>query len=571
MHGMISRLSGRVSVRGVLVVVTVCVLLYLIVVPIGFLIYGSFSTGQPGSPGHLTTSAYSRILSDGATYSLIGRSLIYGLGSALVALIVGGLFAWLLQRTDVHARRAASFLVLFPLFIPSVLSTLAWVMLLDNRIGVINLWLENLLGLHSAPFNVLSLPGMIWVCGISQAPLTFLWLLPAFSAMDPSLEEAAALSGKTTWQVIRTITLPMLRPALLGAYLISLVLCLEDITVPILIGLPANVNVFSADIYTLVTQVPSDATSASVYSLILMVITFALAVTYRRLTSRAERFYLVRGRGYRPSVVKLGRWRWPTTLAIYLALFVIVGLPLLVMLWTSFTPYVQVPSLAGFHHLTTSSYRMLFDDPTVLGGLEHSTTLGLVSAAIVMVLSMIAGWVVTRSRYRMRNALDFLLFAPIAIPGLVTGLSLMWLYLQLPVPVYGTLTILGIAYVTRFIPYGARLIGSGFGRLHPELDEAAALSGAGWFRGLRTISIPLLVPTIMAAAVYVFIRSFTELSASLLLFSYNTEPYSVAAFNIWSGGVVGETAAYGVVGITVMIVVIILGQVITRKRFLTSI
>src|ERR1700691_2972628 len=247
MHGIISRLSGRVSVKGVVVVVTVCVLLYLIAVPIGFLIYGSFSTGQPGSPGHLTTSAYSRILSDGGTYSLIGRSLIYGLGSALVALIVGGTFAWLLQRTDVPGRRVAGFLVLFPLFIPSVLSTLAWVLLLDNRIGVINLWLENLFRLHSAALNTPSLPGMIWVGGISQAPLPFLWLLPAFAAMDPSLEEAAALSGKSTWQVIRTITLPMLRPALLGAYVISLVLCLEEITVPILIGLPANVTFFSPE------------------------------------------------------------------------------------------------------------------------------------------------------------------------------------------------------------------------------------------------------------------------------------------------------------------------------------
>lgn len=571
MQQMILRLSGRVSIRGVVVAATTCVLLYLIVVPIGFLIYGSFSTGQPGSPGQLTVSGYSRILSESATYWLIGRSLVYGFGSALVALLIGGSFAWLLQRTDVHGRRVASFLALFPLFIPSVLSTLAWVMLLDNRIGIINLWLQSLFGLHAAPLNVYSLPGMIWVCGISQAPLTFLWLLPAFAAIDPSLEEAAAMSGKPTWQVIRTITLPLLRPALLGAYLISLVLCLEDITVPILIGLPARVNVFSSLIYTDVTQVPSDATSASVYSLILMVITFALALAYRRLTLRGERFYLVRGRGYRPSIIKLGRWRWPTTLAMYLVLLVIVGLPLLIMLWTSFTAYVQVPSLSGFHHLTAAAYRTLFEDPTVPGGLEHSAVLGVVSAAIVMGLSLIGGWVVARSRYRMRTALDLLIFVPIAIPGLVTGLSLMWLYLGLPVPVYGTLTILGIAYVTRFIAYGARLVGSGFGRLHPELDEAAALSGAGWFRSLSTISIPLLVPTIMAGLVYVFIRSFTELSASLLLFSYNTEPYSVAAFNIWSGGLVGKTAAYGVVGITVMIVVIIIGQLVTRRRFLTSI
>ena len=564
----LSFLSGRVDIwRAVAIFFSSALLIYLVAVPLFFLIYGSFSTAMPGRPGSLSTGKYAEVVTDPRSYRLMWYSFVYAAGSSVISFVIGAAIAWLVQRTDLPSKGLFTFLALFPLFMPTVLISVGWILLLDANVGLINRILQSLFGLESAAFDVFTLSGIIWVRGVIDVPLVFLWLWPAFVAMDPSLEEAAAMSRAGPATVVRTITLPLILPALAATFLISFVASIEDVTVPIFIGLPAGINVFASEIYLATTRVPSDIHAASVYAVALLGITVALTVIYRRLTYHTERYVIIRGRGYRPSLTRLGRARLPLTVCLSAVLAVIVGLPIFVLLWTSFSRYLQVPSLAGLRNLSWTWYQTLLVDPMVLRGFVNSTILGVTTGIVVMLLAMIVGWVVIRSRSRFGNILDFLAFMPIAIPGLVTGLSLMWLYLALPLPIYGTLWILIIAYVTRFIPYGVRLAYSGFSQLHPELEEAAYLSGSGWGKCLRTISLPLLAPTLTAGMIYVFLRAFRELPASLLLTSFGIEPYSVVAYHIWAAGESAKTAAYGMVAIIFMTAVVLGVQRLIGKRY----
>jgi iron(III) transport system permease protein len=557
--------TGSDRWRTATLVLIAALLVYLVVVPLCFLVYGSLVTGAPGQPGTLSLAKYAEVLAAPRSYRLLAVSCAYAVGASLVAFVIGGTAVWLVQRTDLPGKGLFTFLTLFPLFMPPVLTTVAWALLLDPNMGVLNR-VAGGLGASGPVFDVNTLLGMIWVGGVLDVPLVFLWLWPAFLAMDPGLEEAAAMCRARPATVLGTITLPLLLPALAATFLINFVLAIEDVTVPIVIGLPAGINVFATEIFLAYTRVPTDVHTASVYAVVLLAITVALTVLYRRLTARSERYAVVRGRGYRPSVTRLGRARWPSAAGLALVLVAIVGLPLFVLLWTSLSPYLQAPSVAGLRRLSGQWYRALLEDPMVIRGFVNTAVLGLGTAVVVALLSVVVGWTVVRSRSRWRSVLDLLAFTPIAIPGLVVGLSLMWLYLTVPVPVYGTMWILGIAFVTRFVPYGVRLAYAGFSQLHAELEEAAYVAGSGWARTMRTISLPLLGPTLTVGGIYTILRSFRELGSSLLLASFENEPYSVVAYHIWMAGEPGKTAAYGIVAIAVMTAMVMGVQRLAGRR-----
>jgi iron(III) transport system permease protein len=559
-----TRLSSRLTPRRVAFLVVTALLLWLVVVPVGFVIYGSLNTGLPGLPGVFSLRDYSEILSSAFTYQLLGRTLEFAVGSAVLSFVLGTLLAWFTVRTDVPGKKALRLLALFPVFMPVVLEVVAWKLLLDPEGGLISKGLKSL-HLSFLIFDVNSMYGMILLGGILQMPLVYLWMWPALLAMDPSLEDAAALSHAGWWRTMRTVTLPLLLPSLAATFLINLVLAMEDIVIPTIIGLPSHVTVLASQVFLAYTNVPSDIQAACVYGVMLLTMTVLLMLVYRKLTARSERYAVVRGRGYRPTPIRLGRARWPCAIALYVIMFVVVVLPVFILVWTSLTPFLQVPSLSALHHLTGEWYSALTSDPTASSGLINSAVLSLATAVTVAAIAVIVGWMIARGGGHGRGFIDVLAFAPIAVPGLVFGLSLLWLYASLPIPIYGTLYVLWIAYVTRFIPYGVRLTTSAVKQVHVELEEVAYVSGAGWGRTLRTVTLPLIRPTIMVACVYTILRVFQEVGASLFLVQLGTTPYSVVAYNYWDGGAVGKTAAYGVVAIGIVVVLVVGVQAAVRR------
>jgi iron(III) transport system permease protein len=397
------------------------------------------------------------------------------------------------------------------------------------------------------PFDAFGMDGMVVVEGMGLAPLVFLLMAAAFSSMDPALEEAALTSGAKPATVLRRVTLPLARPALYAGLLISAVRALEAFEVPALLGVPDGTYVFTSRAWKALDSFPVQIGEAAAYALPLLAVTAAGVAFYSRTNRRVGRLAAVTGRGgSRPRRLELGRWRMPATVIAlaYLALTTLA--PVLVLLYASTQPFYSSPTLDRLSEATASNYGDLLTS-SVGSATVNSVVLSLGTATAVMLLMAVVAWILIRGRARGRWALDGVITVPLAIPGVILGLALLVFYLRVPLPVYGTLWILFIAYFTRFMPYGLRFASAVQSRLGVEVEEAARTSGAGWVQTFRRVTLPLLAPGLIAGWIYVVIASMRELAASILLTSPGTEVLPVRIFVLYEGGEFAELAALGMV------------------------
>jgi len=273
---------------------------------------------------------------------------------------------------------------------------------------------------------------------------------------------------------------------------------------------------------------------------------------YLRLTAHSERFVTVTGRGYRAKQTDLGLFKYATLAGAVVLLFVVALVPTLILLWTAFVPFSQIPTLGGLTKLTTKNFFDLLQLSMTRRALMDSALLGVSTGILVMIMTALIAWLLTRTRTKGRNLIDSLATLPLAVPGIVVGVGLLWVYLPLRIPIYATLWILLIAYVTRFIPYGLRILKPAFNQLHPELEEAAQVAGASWGRVFRSVSLPLILPAILSGLIFVFVRAFRELPSSMFLTHLRTEVFSVTLYNMWQSGQVEMAAALGVLSLVIL-------------------
>ncbi|MBI2324045.1 MAG: iron ABC transporter permease [Chloroflexi bacterium] len=536
-------------------------LLLLTVLPLSMLILGSLQVeGREG----LTLANYANVYSDPRTYRLLSNSFLYAVGTAVLALSLGTALAYIVERTNVPFRRAFFAVTLVPLIVPGIVSTIAWVYLASGKIGVINKAFMALLGLTDPPFEIYSLLGMIWAEGLHLSPLVFLVMVGAMRAMDPSLEEAAVTSGARPLRTLRTVTLPILMPALASGALIMFIRGLESFEVPALIGIPARVPVFTSEIYEALRRYPQDYGSAGSLGVGLLAISAVGVWWYGRLTRRAERFATITGKGYRPRTIELGSWRWPALAFLVLYLLIVVVMPFLVLLFVSLLPF-YIPSLDMFQRLTLKNYVTVLEHPDTLLAARNSLLLAVSTATIAMALTAVIAWIVVRTRLPGRRILDLLAFLPIGIPGLVLAVALIFELISFPIPIYGTLIILVVAYVTRYMPYGMRTNSAAMLQLHHELEEAAAASGASWATTFRKIVVPLLWPSLVAGWIYVFVVSVRELSSSVLLVSHDSIVVSFVIFDLQVSGQSNAVAALSVLLVLSLVVVVGLTQRVSSR------
>ncbi len=555
-----------VDFKWLLIGVCVLLTLYLAVVPLAFLLWQSFFTPQTAAKAaEATLGNYREAYTSAETWLLFWNSLRYAAGAALLAFCIGTLLAWMNERTNTPFKSLCFALTIIPLIIPGVLFTVAWILLGSPKIGIINLVLQQLFGTDRAVINVYTLWGMIWVDGLHYSPMAFLLMSAAFRSMDPALEESAVMSGASVLQVARRITLRLAWPAAFATLLILFVRSIESFEVPALLGLPAGIQVFTSAIYQAVHRYPSQIGLASCYAVTLVCLTTIGVYFQSRLSGRGNRYATMTGRGFRPRQIDLGNWRYVTS-AIFFGYFaLIVALPFAVLLWSSFQKFYSVPSLAALHSLTLEPYRTILAYPNLVRSVWNSLLLALGGATIIMLVSSVIGWIVVKTKFPGRWLLDNIASLPMALPGLVLGLSIMILYLYLPVGIYGTIWIMLIAYVTRFMPYGLRYSTTSMLQIHQELEESAAMSGASWTTTFRRIILPLLTPGLVAGWIYVVIVSIRELSSSILLYSPGTEVVSIVVWELWENGQYVELSALGVLLILALLVLVMLAQWAGRK------
>jgi iron(III) transport system permease protein len=406
---------------------------------------------------------------------------------------------------------------------------------------------------------------MIWVDGLHYSPMAVLLMTAAFRSMDPSLEEQAAMSGASMLQTARRITLKLAWPAALGSLLILFVRAIESFEVPALLGLPVGIHVYTSSIYQAIHQYPSEVGLASAYAVTLLLLTSIGIYAQSRLSQQGSRYATVTGKGFRPRTIDLGRWRYLTAVIFIVYFIVIVLLPFLVLVWSSLQRFYSAPSWQALRRVSLDSYRAVLDYPQFGQTVWNSMVLAVSTAAAIMLLSAVISWIVVRTKLRGRWLLDNIASLPLVFPGLVLGLAIMVCYLTVDIGIYGTLWIMFIAYVTRFLPYGMRYNSSAMLQIHKELEESAAMSGASWSMTFRRVILPLLKPGLLAGFIYVMIVSIRELASSILLYSPGTEVVSIMIWELWQNGQYVELSALGVMLIIALFCLVILAQLLGRR------
>jgi len=555
----------------------VVVLLWLILIPLGQMIVSSFRTGHPVAPGPFTLKNYLVAYFNPLTYRMIFNTVLFAGAGTAITVSIAVLFAWLIERTDMPLRNLCWSLLLIPMAMPGLLFSIAYVFLLSPRSGIVNVFLRALFGeigieVSEGPINIYSLGGMIFLDGIRGVTTVFLLVVGAFRMMDPALEEASWAAGARNWTTLRRVTLPVLWPALLAAIIYEFSSSMESFEAPLVVGLPGGVYVYSTMIYISTREpLPNYGLGATfAVSYILMAVGFAYFYQ-RAILRQSERFTTVTGKGYRPRIMALGRWRYLALGLFFGYFFIAVALPLGVLIWTSLLPAYQPPSMEALAQVSWQNYRLVFNEPQVLRTAWNTVVITLVTATTTVALAFSVSWLVVRTKVRGRFALDGLTFASHAIPGVVVALSFILLYLQPPfryLGLYGTVWIISLALITQYVAFASRSTNAAITQIHRELEEAGEVSGAGRLRIIWQITYPLIRPAFIAAWIWVAAHAVRAFSIPLLLASRENRTLAVMLWHYWDEEAnQPAAAALGVVLILFLTLFTFSGRVLISRGF----
>lgn len=534
-------------------------LAFLALYPTFFLFYGSIRDTPLGVPGNFTFKNYDQAFSQLETYRLILNSVIFALGSSTLSVVLALTLAWITVRTNAPLRTLLELTAILPNILPALLVSMAWVFLLNPTNGMLNIMIDGLIGIK--PFNIYSLWGLIWVEGLVTAPLAYIIIAAALKGMDPALEESAKTLGSSEIGLTWRITIPLMRPAILAAWTLNFVRAIESFDTPAIIALPAGIEVFTTKIFReAMDSFPTNHNLAATYGIGLLAITLVFVYIYRRMTSQIERYATVTGKGFRPYVIDLGKWKTPASVTAVVILFVIVGLPLLTLLLLSALPYYHPPTWNDLQTLTSSHYLHLAQNGKVLSSVWNSLRLAVGGATICILLASLISYITVKTKIAGRGILEGLAFIPWAFPGTALAIGLLWAYVNFPLPIYNTLWILLVAYITRFLPYGLRAVSSTIIQIQNELEEASVVCGAGFVATFRRILLPLLRPSLIGGWLLLATLFFREFGMSIFLYSPGAEPIGPVIYFLYEDLEFGAVGALGILIPMVSMAMMVLGR-----------
>ena len=530
--------------RSVLTPTLIGIVGFLTVCPVVMLVFGSFSTGL-GAFGKFTVDKYVQAYGNPELLGIIANTATFVLGSAMVATGLALLLVYLNTRTDIPFKFLFGIISVIPMMIPHILFSVSWVLLLNPSNGLINLFLRDVFGMPDAVINIYSLPGMILVEGLLDLPIAYLILAPAMASFDVALEESSRVCGGTTLRTLLRITLPVLRPAILAAFILTLVRSLASFAVPSVIGMPGRIYVLATYIYqSIATGFAADFGKAAAIGMSVLATSITLIYLYRHLTSESEKYVTISGRGYRPSIIQLKGARYPLFGVVGILSLVLIVLPVVVLFYTSLVPYSMVPSARAFSMMSWKHWIEVIHDPISLLSLKNSVFLGVVGASIGVMLSVFVAYAIVKVRSYASGILESLSFLSFSFPGIVIGVGFMWFFVR--TPLYATIWALLIGYVATYLPYGVRPLASAFIQVHSHLEESSRVCGAGAFTTMRRIVIPLLIPGIVSAWILMASMFVRELTLSVVLSRPGSEVLAVQILRFAEDGLWGQLSALGI-------------------------
>ena len=544
------------------------VLTFLVIYPVAMLLLGALTNTNPVVDGFgvfdISLANFITVLGNPNVHLALANSLIACGGGTALAVIIGLTFSWVVVRTDTPGKRFIAAVSMIPLFVPPLVAAVAWSILASPKTGLLNT-IMNWVGIGYR-FNVYTMGGLIVIFGIYYAPYVYMFTASALRNMDPALEEAAEVSGASALRILFTVTFPLIAPAIISGMLLSFIVMLGIYGIPAVLGAPGDIPVLTTYIFKLTNWSPPLYSTAASVAIILMVVTGFLVWLQQRVVS-GRSYITVAGKAFRPGVMRLGAWRYFTFALAVIYLVIVVVLPTLALIVAAFRKFLfirSVESLFDMRQYSLIHFERLFENPLAMRSIWNTLEVGLVTALVGGVLAFAIGYTVNRTHVAGRRSIDVISTLPIAIPGLVIGVAYLWAWIGLPGGLYGTIWILALAFIARFMPDTIKALSTSLLQIHRELEEASWICGKGLLGTIRTIVLPLARPGVIAAMTLLFILAIRELGSSLFLYTSNTMVMAVLLLDYYEGGNVGITSAFSLVQTALLAVLIGVAHFLSR-------
>jgi iron(III) transport system permease protein len=535
----------------------VVALIVLVVLPLLFLLVSSVRGEEGLSLEHFTEALSGRLY----LQALI-NSLVLGAWTGLFSIVIGLPMAWAVSRTNVPFPALFRATATLSYLSPPFLTAIAYVNLFSPNAGLINVFLRDVVGAPWLTFNVFSMGGLVLVTVLHTFPFVFLLASSALQSVDASYEEAAQILGAGRLRTALLVTLPLIAPAVLAGTLLAFVNAIALFGSQAILGLPGRIVTLPTRIYALFDYPPQYGL-ASALSLLFIVITVAALYLQHRFLARRS-YVTVGGKGARPQLIDLGPMRW-VLLSFCAAVFVVaIVLPYGALIAVSLS---KSWGLSFWKNLSLDNYRfVLFEYNVTQRAILNSLLLATLAATIAVLLGAVIGWIDVRTKAMGRRLLDYAALVPLGLPGIVMAVALIQFWLTMPVALYGTLTILLLAYVGRYIPLGVRAANTSLRQIDASLEESARVLGASWARTLREVTLPLIRPGLFAGWLLVFVPVIQELSASILLFSSSSITLAVAVYNLYETGYTEPVAALAMVNVAIISIALLVAHWLASGR-----
>lgn len=536
--------------------VAAAALFFIVVVPLAIVLIQGFVAHEDGA-WSFTLTHFALVLGRWPYWIALLNTLVIGLGATAIACAAGVPMAWLFARTNIPGKGFLEKLATIPIFIPPFVGAVAWILLAAPRIGVFNLPFRALF--NAEPLSVYTLTGIAWVIGIYLAPYVMMIVAAALRSMDPSLEEAAQVSGLSRTRTAVTVTLPLVAPAILSGAVLAFVITIGLFGTPVVIGWARQLYFITSRIYLASQEVPPAFGIMAVLSVYLIILSL-LATMLQRWLLKGRSFITVSGKGFRTREIRLGKTRYLAAGFVWLYCFLTIIAPIIVLIAAAFSTFTW----SG--RFTTENFEFLWTSQDVRVTLRNSILIALIAATLATVIGIIISWTTQRTTIPNRQVLEYLAVLPVSVPGIAFGVGVALFWLRMPIEVYGTIWIIVLAFIGRFSGYAVRSISASIVQVHPELEESARIAGYGWFRTFTRITLPLIRPSIVASWMLLFSIFITELSMVILLYTADTRTFSVLSFEIWNVGNFSQVASLSLLQLVIGVVVLQVVQLIWPQR-----
>jgi iron(III) transport system permease protein len=526
------------------------------VVPVLIIVVGSFSEGNPFNNFHPSIGPWIRAAESPQTLRAIAYSFLLSL-RVPVALAISFIIAWYLARNDVFGKRAIMYALWLAFFLPILPATMGWILLLDPNYGLINSYAEKIIG--NPLLNIYSLGGIAWVhITLSTIPIMVILIEPAQRFIDTSYEEASTTSGAGTFTTLKRVTVPLIAPTLITAFIAGMIKSLEAFEVEQVLGVPAGLFVYSTRIFNLLRVIPPDDPQAMALSTFFVAVLFVLVVFYRLLLQRAHMAATLTGKGARLAP----RERTGASSAVAGLLFAMVAvtvvLPFLMVIVSSFS------TLFGFfnieHPWTASHWREVLESPSFINAFFQSMRIGIVVAVLGTILYLALAWFLARNSFRGKSAMSLAIWLPWALPGVLLGTAFLTLFLNVPGLrlAYGTAVALIVVLMVQSLPFATHMFEASISQISPELEEASIMSGAAALETARRITVPLIAPMVASVFVISFMTAMKDISATVLVATPGAQTLPLLMFGYAMGGRLEDASVIGVITVLIAIVMAVL-------------